>query len=104
MQLLKKFPITKTLQDYEKISTELRNNLETSIFDSAKREDINNNVADYFGYTGYYLADFEEDLEEEFVDTFISELGLYLNLNETSGENILSKDTLEVLNKVANQV
>lgn len=102
--ITKKFPITKTLQDYEKISIELRNNLETSIFDSTKKEDINNNVADYFGYTGYYLADFEEDLEEEFVDTFISELGLYLNLNETSGENILSKDTLEVLNKVANQV
>ena len=102
--ITKQFPLTKSISDYEQISTNLRNKLEESIFEYTDNAELNDNVANYFGYTGYYLADFEEDLHEEFVDTFISELGLYMNLNETSGEHILTKETQDVLSKVANQV
>ena len=102
--ITKNFELTKTLDQYLNISNDLREKLENSIFNSQEAQEINTNVANYFGYTGYYLSDFEDDLTDEFIETFINELGMYITLNETTGEEILSTDTLDVLNKVSSQI
>jgi hypothetical protein len=47
-----------------------------------------------------------DELEDEFIDTFISELGIYLSINdevETSRLRI-DNNTLDILDKVASQL
>ena len=73
---------------------------------STNNEEFNELVSNYFGYTGYYINDFMEDLDDEFIDTFISELGIYLSLNDNveAGMLSLNQSTMNILNKISSQL
>ena len=47
-----------------------------------------------------------EDLDDEFIDTFISELGIYLSLNDNveAGMLSLNQSTMNILNKISSQL
>jgi len=105
--ITKKYPLTNDVAQFLNISEDLRADLEEFIMSSSTHSNqFNELVSNYFGYTGYYISDFMEELEDEFIDTFISELGIYLSLNDNVEAGLLqiSSESLNILDKVASQL
>ncbi len=105
--ITKKYPLTNDVTQFINISEDLRVELEEFIMkNSTDNELFNEVVSNYFGYTGYYINDFMEELEDEFIDTFISELGIYLSLNDNVEGGILKldKSTINILDKISSQL
>ena len=103
----KKYPITNEISQFLNISEDLREDLEEFILNNnTDSNQLNELVSNYFGYTGYYFNDFIDELDQVFIDTFISELGIYLSLKDDVDTTSikLNKNTLSILNKVAKQL
>ena len=47
-----------------------------------------------------------DELEDEFIDTFVSELGIYLSINDDveTAQLRIDNNTLDILDKVASQL